>query len=152
MNVRLVVSLSFLLSVIAGCNQAPPAPLGAVLTASGPSEGFVAGGNIDRIAYDETNNQVTIEGWHMLTPKTNQQTLSVLAEGAVSVASVTERQRPDVVEAVGDEDLLNSGFVLVLDLDEGSRLTRLCIMFDDQHYGRRLLYSHSPDFPPCSVP
>ena len=152
MNAPLGASLSFLLCFLAGCNQAPPAPLGAELTAVGPSDGFVAGGNIDHIAYDETSNQVTIEGWHMLTPKTKAQTLSVLAEGAVAVASVTERERPDVVDAVGDEDLLNSGFVLVLDLDKDSRLTRLCIMLDDQHYGRRLLYSHSPDFPPCSVP
>jgi hypothetical protein len=152
MNARLVVSLSFLLCVLSGCNQAPPAPLGAELTASGPSDGFVAGGSIDSISYDETSNQVTIEGWHMLTPKTKAQTLTVLAEGAVAVASVTARERPDVVEAVGDEDLLNSGFVLVLDLDKDSRLTRLCIMLDDQHYGRRFLYSHSPDFPPCSAP
>lgn len=150
MNARLVVSLSFLLCVLTGCNR-PPDPLGAVLTASEPSEEFVAGGSIDRITYDETNNQVTIEGWHMLTPKTKVQSLSVLAAGAVAVASVTERERPDVVDAVGDEDLLDSGFILVLDLNKGSRLTRLCIMFDDRHYGRRFLSPHSPDFPPCSV-
>ena len=152
MIARLLISLSLLLSVSAGCSQAPAAPLGAVLTSSGPSDGFVGGGSVDLVTYDEANKQVTIEGWHMLTPKTNAQTLTVLAEGAVAVASVTARERPDVVDAVGNAELLNSGFVLVLDLNKDSRLTRLCIMFDDQHYGRRLLYSHSPDFPRCSVP
>ena len=149
MNTRLFFSALVLLSVAAGCGQAPPAPLSAVLTASGPSEGFVAGGSIDIISYNEAGDQVTIEGWHMLTPETKTQTLNVLAEGAVSVASVTARARPDVVEAVGNRDLLNSGFSLVLDLEDNRPLTRLCIMVDDRHYGRRLLNPHSPDFPSC---
>lgn len=151
MNTRLLSGAFIVLSVAAGCGQAPPKPLSAALVSEGPVEGFVSGGSIDVVSYNEAGNQVTIEGWHMLTPKTKDQKLSVLADGAVSVASVTSRARPDVVDAVGDKDLLNSGFVLVLELEENTPVTRLCIMFDDSHYGRRLLNPHSPEFPSCSV-
>ena len=149
MNPRVLSGAFLLLFVVAGCGGAPPAPLSAALVSSGPAEDFVSGGSIDVVSYNEVGNQVTIEGWHMLTPKTKAQKLSVLAEGAVSVASVTSRARPDVVNAVGDEELLNSGFVLVLELRENTPLTRLCIMIDDSHYGSRLLAPHLPEFPSC---
>ncbi len=137
------------LMLLAGCSPAADAPLGAVLTAEVPSDGFTAGGSIDLIRYNEAGDQVTIEGWHMLTPKTKPKTLAVLAEGAVSVVSVSSRERPDVVEAVGNRDLLNSGFVLVLDLETPAPLSRLCILVEDRHYGRRLLNPHSADMPSC---
>lgn len=149
MNTRFLFGAYLTIAVAAGCGQAPPEPLNAVLVSKGPAEGFVSGGSIDAVSYSEAGSQVTIEGWHMLTPKTKAQKLSVLAEGAISVASVTSRARPDVVEAVGNKDLINSGFVLVLELEDNAPLSRLCIMIDDRHYGRRLLNPHLPTFPPC---
>lgn len=85
----------------------------------------------------------------MLTPETRDQVLNVYVNNAVSVESVTRRERPDVAAAVGNNDLKDAGFVLVVNTEPGTPVTQLCVSMTDKHYGSRLLNPHSSDQPAC---
>ncbi len=143
-------SLIFLAIVgLAACSAGAPRQLTASLQSGPPGPGHEIGGSVDIVDYDEAAGLLKIEGWHMLTPETREQDIKVYANNAVSVESVTRRERPDVVAAIGNKDLKDSGFALVLKTQPGTPLTQLCISMTDKHYGSRLLNAASSDQPPC---
>lgn len=136
---------------LAACSAGPPPQLTASLQSGPPGPGHEIGGSIDIVDYDQAAGQLKIEGWHMLTPETRDQDLKIYANNAVSVESVTRRERPDVVAAIGNNDLKDSGFALVVKTEPGTPLTQLCISMTDKHYGARLLNAHTADQPACFV-
>ncbi|OZB15297.1 MAG: hypothetical protein B7X53_11800 [Hyphomonas sp. 34-62-18] len=134
---------------LAACSAGAPSELTASLQAGPPGPGHEIGGSIDVVSYDEAAGKLTIEGWHMLTPETRDQVLNVYVNNAVSVESVTRRERPDVAAAVGNNDLKDAGFALVVNTEPGTPVTQLCVSMMDKHYGSRLLNPHSSDQPAC---
>jgi hypothetical protein len=134
---------------LAACSAGAPSELTASLQAGPPGPGHEIGGSIDVVSYDEAAGKLTIEGWHMLTPETRDQVLNVYVNNAVSVESVTRRERPDVAAAVGNNDLKDAGFALVVNTEPGTPVTQLCVSMTDKHYGSRLLNPHSSDQPAC---
>jgi hypothetical protein len=135
---------------LAACGSDSPPVLTATLASKPPGPGLSLGGSIDTVVTDEASGLVTIEGWHMFTQESRRHDLKVYAAGAEAVSSVAAVARPDVAEAVGNEELANAGFQLVLRLKPGASLDELCISFDDKHYGARLLNPHSPDQVRCT--
>lgn len=142
--------VSLAVAALAACSAGPPPELTASLASGPPAPGHEIGGSIDIVKYDEAAGRLEISGWHMLTPKTKQHDLKIYASNALSVESVTRRERADVVTAIGDEDLANSGFTVVLKTEPGTPLTRLCISTSDKHYGDRLLNAFDSNQPQCS--
>jgi hypothetical protein len=134
---------------LAACSADAPAELTATLQAGPPGPGHEIGGSIDLVTYDQAAGKLTIEGWHMLTPETRDQVLNVYSNNAVSVESITRRERTDVAAAIGDNDLKEAGFALVLNTEPGTPVTQLCISMTDKHYGARLLNAHTSDQPSC---
>jgi hypothetical protein len=134
---------------LAACSAGAPSELTASLQAGPPGPGHEIGGSIDVVSYDVAAGKLRIEGWHMLTPETRDQVLNVYVNNAVSVESVTRRERPDVAAAVGNNDLKDAGFALVVNTEPGTPVTQLCISMTDKHYGSRLLNPHSSDQPAC---
>ncbi|PKP80325.1 MAG: hypothetical protein CVT79_15855 [Alphaproteobacteria bacterium HGW-Alphaproteobacteria-18] len=134
---------------LAACSGGAPPELTASLQSGPPGPGHEIGGSIDIVQYDEVAGRATIHGWHMFTPKTREQDLKVYANNAVSVQSITRRERQDVAAALGNKDLLDTGFTLVLNTEPGTPLTQLCISMTDKHYGARQLNAHASDQPPC---
>ncbi|ABI76693.1 putative lipoprotein [Hyphomonas neptunium ATCC 15444] len=145
---------TFLISIacagLAACSAGDPSALTASLQSDPPGPGHEIGGSVDSVDYDASSGTVTISGWHMFTPETKQQDLKVYADTAVSVASVSRFERPDVVDAVGNEDLKDAGFTLVLKTDPGAPLTELCISMTDKHYGARILHPVSREQVRCA--
>lgn len=141
--------IAMLVTGLAACSAGPPPELTASLQPAAPSAGFQLGGSIDSITVDKAAGTVTVQGWNMFTPETRVQDLKVFASNAASIESVTRRERPDVVEAIGNEDLLHSGFTLVLKMQPEAELTQLCITQSDKHYGDRLLMSYAGVTPTC---
>ncbi|MBY9066349.1 hypothetical protein K1X12_05535 [Hyphomonas sp. WL0036] len=140
---------ALLVAGLAACSGAAPPELTATLQPSAPGPGYQLGGSIDSITIDDAAGTVTVQGWNMFTPKTREQELKVFASNAAAIESVTRSERPDVVEAIGNEDLLHSGFVLVLKMQPDAELTQLCITQSDKHYGDRLLMSYVGVTPTC---
>ncbi len=134
---------------LAACSAGAPSELTASLQAGPPGPGHEIGGSIDVVSYDVAAGKLRIEGWHMLTPETRDQVLNVYVNNAVSVESVTRRERPDVAAAVGNNDLKDAGFALVVNTEPGTPVTQLCVSMTDKHYGSRLLNPHSSDQPAC---
>lgn len=136
---------------LAACGgSGAPAVLTATLASKPPGPGLTLGGSVDSVVADDASGLVTVEGWHMFTSESRTHDLKVYAAGAEAVEAVTPMERPDVAEAVGNEELANAGFRLVLRLKPGEVLDELCISFDDKHYGARLLNPHSPDQVRCT--
>ncbi|MCA8902283.1 MAG: hypothetical protein KDA53_13660 [Hyphomonas sp.] len=139
--------LALLAVTLAACgaagNDAPPT---AELIASAPAAMDGIGGSVDSVIVDAETGRVEVSGWHMLTPQTRTKVLTVYAPGASSVLSLEPKARPDVVTAINDEELANSGFTLVLQGEPGTGISELCIGFDDKHYGDRFLNAN-PDNP-----
>lgn len=142
-------TLALVLSACGG--QAADKSLTAVLASSPPMADVQIGGVVDRITADPGTGHITIEGWHMLTPRTKQQMLNVYAPGARSVVSVERMDRPDVAAAVNDKDLAMAGFRLVLAAEPGTQLSELCISYDDRHYGKRFAYAAPEEPVKCPV-
>lgn len=134
---------------LVACSAGAPTELTASLQAGPPGPGHEIGGSIDVFNYDQAAGKLTVEGWHMLTPETRDQVLNVYVNNAVSIESVTRRERPDVAAAIGNSDLKEAGFALVLNTEPGTPVTQLCISMTDEHYGARLLNAHTSDQPPC---
>ncbi|MGE6698494.1 hypothetical protein ACQKH5_12435 [Hyphomonas sp. NPDC076900] len=134
---------------LTACSAGAPTELTAALQAGPPGPGHEIGGSIDLVNYDQAAGKLTVEGWHMLTPKTRDQVLNVYTNNAVSVESITRRERADVAAAIGNNDLKQAGFALVLNTEPGTPLTQLCISMTDKHYGARVLNAHSSDQPTC---
>lgn len=145
---------TFLISVacagLAACSAGAPSELTASLQSGPPGPGHEIGGSVDVVNYDPEAGTVTISGWHMFTPETKVQDLKVYAVNAVSVESVSRLERPDVVAAVGNKDLKQAGFTLVLKTEAGAPLTELCISMTDKHYGSRVLNPVSRDQVRCT--
>ncbi len=135
--------------VLAACSPATPAELTASLQTAPPGAGHELGGSVDFVETDTEAGLVTISGWHMLTPKTAVQELRVYAPGALGVESVMRFPRPDVVSAVGNNDLRDAGYRIVLRIEPGTELSELCVSMTDSHYGARIMNRHSPDQPRC---
>lgn len=134
-----VFLFSLTCAALAACSGGTPAELTATLQPVPPASGQGVGGSIDRVEYDAAADRVTVTGWHMLTPKTKLQDLKVYAGNAASVESISRFERPDVVTAMGKNEMLNSGFTLVLKTEPGLPLSELCISINDQEYGARVL-------------
>lgn len=134
---------------LAACSPARPADLTVTLHTVPPGAGHKLGGSIDFVETDSEAGLVTISGWHMLTPKAKRQEILVYAPEAMGVDSITRFPRPDVVSAVGNRDLEDSGFRIVLKIAPGTELSELCVSMTDSHYGARILNRHSPDQPRC---
>lgn len=141
--------LSLAATGLAACSAGVPPELTASLQSEPPGAGHEIGGSVDSVSYDEASGLLRIEGWHMFTPKTSRHDLKIYANNALSVESVTSGKRPDVAAAAGNEELLDSGYVVVLKTDPAIPLTRLCVSMTDKHYGARIMNSHSPDQPNC---
>lgn len=134
---------------LAACSPAAPADLTATLQAEPPGAGHELGGSIDFVETDSAAGLVTISGWHMLTPKAPVQELRVYAPGALGVESVIRFPRPDVASAVGNNDLQDAGYRIVLRIEPGTELSALCVSMTDSRYGGRIMNRHSPDQPRC---
>lgn len=126
------------------------APLSVQLAAAAPVAMDGIGGAVDSVVVDAGTGRVEIAGWHMLTPQTRTPMLRVYAPGASGIVSFEPKARPDVAEAINDEELANSGFVLVLQAESGSGISELCISFDDKHYGERFLNASTANAVRCT--
>ena len=82
--------------------------------------------------------------------KTKLQDLKVYAGNASAVESISRFERPDVVTAMGKNEMLNSGFTLVLKTEPGLPLSELCISINDQEYGARVLAPATPEQVRCT--
>lgn len=137
---------------LCACSQAgKDRDLNVVLAQTPPEAGYQLGGSIDSVEIDPEKDVLTAKGWHMLTPKTNPHELRIYMPGAESVLSVARMERPDVSAAVGDPDLLASGFEVRIKLRQDADIKQLCITVDDKHYGHRLLSPHTPDQARCAA-
>ncbi|MEQ9504794.1 MAG: hypothetical protein RLO80_00885 [Hyphomonas sp.] len=137
-----ILMLSLAGLALAACSAGGPPELTASLQTTLPGPGLELGGSVDSVTYDEVAGLVTITGWHMFTPETRSQDLKVYAVNATGIESVTSMERPDVAAALNNEDLLNSGYRLVLRTEPFTPLTELCISMTDKHYDARLLNPH----------
>ena len=111
----------------------------AVALASLPVPPPERDGHIDWVAADET--ALKIVGWGYLSSGAGR----VLIDTDLPVASMSilRTPRPDVVRAIHDKSLANSGVEVKFfggrDVFAGGR-HRLCVWTDDPKYGRRLLH------------
>ena len=150
MNSKLLLPLSLI--ILSACSPADKdRDLQAVLAETPPEAGYQLGGSIDSVEIDPETDILTARGWHMLTPRTNSHELRIFAPAAESVIRVARIERPDVSAAVGDPDLLASGFEVQIKLKLDAEVSRLCISVDDKHYGHRLLNPHTPDQARCAA-
>jgi hypothetical protein len=86
--------------------------------------------------------EMTISGWGYLQPKAGASTLMLDTNLPIKSFTLAGGQRPDVVEAIHDPGLQNSGFQIVLNLDQSvprPKKITLCLWSDDSFYGRRLV-------------
>lgn len=149
MKMKAILGASLVL--IAACSgSAKDRELTVALTPAPPGAGYQLGGSVDSVEVDSATGILTARGWHMLTPKTSKHELQVYVDGAESVLKAVRVERPDVSEAVGDKDLMHSGFEIQIQLEPGAQVTNFCVTFDDKHYGPRLLNPHSPDQIRCT--
>lgn len=142
--------IAFACAGLAACSAGAPPELTASLQTAPPGPGHEIGGSVDSVDYDAATGRVTISGWNMFTPRTSPQDMKVYAVKALSIESVERYERPDVVAAIGNDDLLNSGFRIVLKTEPGVPLTELCISMTDKHYGGRVMNAHSRDQVRCT--
>lgn len=143
--------LSLTSAILAACSPAAPAELTVSLQSSLPGAGHQLGGSVDTVVTDSAAGLVTISGWHMMTPKTRSRELRVYAPEALGVESVTGFPRPDVVSALGKDELLETGYRIVLRIEPGTEFTQLCISMTDKQYGARILTWHSSEPPHCPL-
>ena len=132
----------------------PTAPLATLLDAP-PAGAERPGGHVDAVTWRPGRRKRTLEisGWAMADGGDDGRRISVYAPGAVSVARVEERERPDAVAAHGgDARLLRSGFTIVLRFPRGAPEPPCVRVFsEDRAFGRRALRG-PPDRDPAACP
>lgn len=141
--------ISIAVAGLAACSGGKPPELTASLSSEPPGAGHEIGGSIDAVEYDEAAGRAIISGWNMFTPATSVQDMKIFADNAVSIESVTRVERADVAAAIGNKDLKQAGFTIVLKTRPGTPIRQLCVSMTDKHYGARLLNPHSGDQPSC---
>ena len=111
------------------------------------------GGWIERAVWAPGRRTLEVSGWAMADGGDDGRRISVYAPGAVSVARVEERERPDVVAARGgDARLLRSGFTVVLRFPRSAPEPPCVRVFSrDRAFGRRALRG-PPDRDPAACP
>lgn len=126
--------------------------LTATLTEMAPAAGLANGGSIDAVSSDTATNTVTVSGWVQVKSGELAPELKVYAPGAVSIGQISRVVRDDVSAALGDQDLLFSGFDLTIRTSPDQPLSELCISTTDSVYGETLLVVQPGAMPSCSVP
>lgn len=104
-------------------------------------EGSVeAGGYVDSISSD--GSIITIVGWGMISDISTTFHSNLRVDIAVKVSSVS---RPDVVGALKDKRLANSGFKLEFGLSEGQNIEDFCLYTKDPIFGVKKIIPGNPD-------
>lgn len=108
---------------------------------------LAAGGHVGPVV---PGNPVVVHGWALMAGPAEGRRVSLRTAAPVERVEVVPVERPDVVSALGDPGLSDSGFTLKVFLARpeagAAGLPDLCVVSADQTHGERLLH------PPPGVP
>ena len=100
----------------------------------------IGGGYLDRIEID--GRDITLAGWGMIVDAESSFLSNIPEKFSASVERIS---RPDVVSALSDGRLINSGFIIKFELPALFSIENFCLYTKDPNFGVKQIMPGNPD-------